>query len=324
MDTDLRAEYRARINRVLDYIENHLGDQLTLEGLAREANFSPYHFHRIFRAMVGEPLNKFIQRVRLERAATQLVFQPRKSITDIALDHGFASSATFARAFREAYGMSAGAWRSGGFRERSKFGKVDGKTGNTDGNDGKAPGYTIEYLAGVFHHQKYTIMKDQTAIAQVEVKALPAMHVAYVRHVGPYQGDSALFGRLFGKIMKWAGPRGLVRFPETQMVSIYHDNPDLTEDDKLRVSVGITVPEGTAVDGEVGLMTLPATTYAIGHFEIDPSGYEQAWNAIFSGWLPDSGYQPDDSPSFERYLNDPETHPEKKHIVDICVPVKPL
>ena len=60
-------------------------------------------------------------------------------------------------------------------------------------------------------------------------------------------------------------------------------------------------------------------------FEIaDSSEYEKAWDMVFGVWLPDSGYQPDDGPCYEHYLNNPKEHPEKKHIVDICIPVKPL
>jgi hypothetical protein len=55
----------------------------------------------------------------------------------------------------------------------------------------------------------------------------------------------------------------------------------------------------------------------------DSSEYEGAWDLVFGVWLPESGYQPDDGPCYELYLNDPKEHPENKHIVDICMPVKP-
>ncbi len=99
-DTALRDEYRARINRVLDYIEHHLDEALTLEVLADVASFSPFHFHRIFSALTGETLGRFILRVRVEKAAGRLIDNPRASITEIALDCGFSGSAAFARAFR--------------------------------------------------------------------------------------------------------------------------------------------------------------------------------------------------------------------------------
>ena len=157
----------------------------------------------------------------------------------------------------------------------------------------------------------------------VDVKEIPDMHVAYVRHIGPYKGDAALFDRLFTKLFKWAGARDLLN-SQTKVFSVYHDNPDVTDESKLRTSVCITVPEDTPVEGEVGKMIISGGKYAIGHFEISESEYEDAWNALYGGWLPSSGFQPDDRPPFERYLSDPKEHPEHTHIVDIYLPVKPL
>jgi len=105
-----RQEYAARMNRVVDHIQSHLSESLDLEKLAGIACFSPFHFHRLFRAWMGETLQGFVHRLRLERAASELVFDLRKSITAIALDCGFSSSAAFARAFKEAFGVSATEW----------------------------------------------------------------------------------------------------------------------------------------------------------------------------------------------------------------------
>lgn len=74
----LREDYTARINRVIDYIEANIDKDLSLEELANVAHFSPFHFHRIFSAMVGETLNGFTQRIRIEKAAAKLVLNPKK------------------------------------------------------------------------------------------------------------------------------------------------------------------------------------------------------------------------------------------------------
>ena len=124
--------------------------------------------------------------------------------------------------------------------------------------------------------------------------------------------------------MKWAGPRGFMEQPEMKCLCVYHDSPEITDEEKLRTSVCITVPEGTEVNGEIGSMKIEGGKYAIGHFEIDVDQYQEAWNFMFGNWMPESGYQPDDLPAFEMYLNDPKKHPENKHIINICVPVKPL
>ena len=95
-----RLEYDKRVNRVIDHVRRHLAEPLTLAELARVAAFSPFHFDRVFKAVTGETLFGFIQRVRLERAAAALLARHDASVLEVALDHGFASAATFARAFR--------------------------------------------------------------------------------------------------------------------------------------------------------------------------------------------------------------------------------
>lgn len=163
----------------------------------------------------------------------------------------------------------------------------------------------------------------ETGEAKIEVKNVPEMNVAYLRHIGPYAGDQALFGRLFGRLFSWAGPRGLAG-PGSRLMSIYQDDPDITDEAKLLLDVALTVPPGTAAEGEIGVRTIPAGTYAVGHFEIQPEQYSEAWQMIMGQWLPESGYQCSDGPCLEIYLNDPKTHPEGKHIVELYVPVKPL
>ena len=316
--------YIARVNRVIDYIEENIDKDLSLERLAEVAQFSPFYFHRIFSAMVGETLYGFIQRVRIEKAAAKLVLNPMKSVTEIAFECGFSSASVFARAFRETFNMSASDWRSGGHLSYSKNSEPKSKESQLIGDIRQDFEVQTYYTQGTVQQMWRVDMKNKEIRTNVEVKDMPEMHVAYVRHIGPYKGDQALFARLFNKLMAWAGPRGLLRFPETKVLTVYYDNPDITDERKLRTDACITMPEDTQAEGEIGKTTIPAGKYAIAHFEITPDQYQDAWNAVYGGWLPESGYQPEDGPCYELYLNDPEEHPEGKHIVDICMPVKPL
>ena len=274
--------------------------------------------------MVGETLNDFIQRIRVEKAAARLVLNPKKSITEIAFDCGFSSSSAFARSFRETYRMSASDWRSGSHLQYNKNSKVKSKDRQSVSNIGKDFDVSLYYNQDTRNQLWRVKMKNKAIQTNVEVKDMPELHVAYIRHIGPYKGDQELFGRLFNKLMAWAGPRGLLRFPETHVMTMYHDNPDITDESRLRTDACITVPEDTQVEGEIGKAKIPAGKYAVGHFEITPDQYQDAWNTVYGGWLPESGYQPEDGPCYELYLNDPKQHPDGKHVVDICVPVKPL
>lgn len=95
----------------------------------------------------------------------------------------------------------------------------------------------------------------------------------------------------------------------------------MTGADKLRISVSITVPEDTQVDGEIGKMVIQGGKYMVARFELSPKDFQKAWDWVYGEWLPGSGYQPDDRPCFEMYG---EECTKEKFIVDICVPVKPL
>lgn len=276
---------------------------------------------------MGEPLNQFVLRLRLEKAALRLIEAPNKSITEIALDFGFSSSAAFARAFKTRFSLSASDWRD------SKNHQTNSNLEQSIRKLGKAQTPVHPYTGGewlmemdpstrtlTWRMEAMIEMKD----VSVEVKDFPEMHVAYVRHVGPYAGDTALFKGLFEKLGRWAGPRGLFNDPDTKVLTIYHDDPKITDESKLRTSACITIPEDMAVDGEIGKLSIDAGTYAVGHFEINDQQYGEAWDHMMAGWLPQSGFQPDDRICFEMNLNDPSKHPENKHIVEICVPVKPL
>jgi len=326
-DPRRRREYQARINRALDYIEAHLHEDLVLEEIARAAFFSPFHFHRIFSGLMGEPVSQFVHRLRLERAAFLLKAHPRRSVTRIAMECGYGNHAAFSRAFRAAFGSTPSEWR----RSCGDVAENDtnqSKESTTQGKDGKEKGGSASYPGGERHHHRTPPSRRSDMASELEmdirVEDLPETTIAYVRHVGPYAGDSGLFAELFGRLFQWAGPRSLINFPETQMLSIYHDDPNVTEESKLRLSVGISVPEDTEVTGEVGRMTLAGGRYAQARFELSPHEYEAAWTKVYGEWLPESGYVPADGLSFERYLNNPEEHPEGKHIVEICVPVQPL
>jgi len=322
----MRAEYISRINRVIDYIDHNIENELSLEKLAGVAGFSPFHFHRIFAAMTGETLTQYIQRIRVEKAAGYLVHNPGKSVTEIALDCGFSGSSAFARAFKAVFGMSASEWRDGGYKQDRKIGKTDSKDSQQLGKQGEDFDKASCYIESEIFNQKWRIqMKGKSDIkAEVEVKDIPEFHVAYVRHVGPYKGDAELFGRLFGKLARWAGPRGLLNSPDARFMAVYHDDPNVTDECKLRTDVCVIVPKDTPVDGEIGKMTIAAGKYAVAQFELANDEYEDAWNALYGGWLPESGYQPADGPCYELYLNNPEEHPQKKCITAIHVPVKPL
>ena len=128
---------------------------------------------------------------------------------------------------------------------------------------------------------------------------------------------------LFNKLYTWAGPRNLLT-KDTNYYCIYYDEPEVTDESKLRIDVCMNVPEDTEVSGEIGKQAIKGGQYAVARCVIkDPKEYEKYWSDLYKNWLPSSGYQPDAKPPFEMYSSDCKKENDEM-IVDICMPVIPV
>ena len=295
-------EYRKRVCRAMDFISRNLDRDLSLQDIARAASFSKFHFHRIFKAVVGETVAGFTRRLRLERAANHLVANSRDTITKIAMDCGFSSSQNFATAFRQHFGLTPTAYRKS-------------KKGNTSGKGENAWSLQVLYNSdipffGASSHERRTAMN-------AEVREMPEYHVAYVRKMGPYGKQTC--EQAFGELMQWAGPRG--HFGSGVVLGLYWDNPDVTPPEKCRIDACISVPHETATEGPIGIQTIQGGPYAVCHFEMKGDSFKQAWEDAFA-WLVNSGCECDEKPCYELYHNNAADHPEGKWIFDICIPLK--
>src|SRR5215471_17383987 len=208
-----RLEYEARVNRVIDHIREHLADEMSLASLARIAAFSPFHFHRVFRSLTGETLFGFIQRLRIEKAARALLASTDQSVLEVALDHGFSSAATFARAFRARFGMTATEWRAdGAARWQSRHRKM----GKQVRKAGKAPRPVGPHTG---------VMRRPRSL-KVQVRELPRDRVAYMRYTGPYgaHGIPALWARF----RRWMETRDLPG-ATTLTLGVAYDDPGIPQ-----------------------------------------------------------------------------------------------
>jgi AraC family transcriptional regulator len=324
-DNQAYEKYASRINKVIDYVDANYSENFTLEELADVAEFSKYHFCRVFQSFTGESLFGFISRIRLERSADKLLRNVRLPVTQVAIDSGYSSPAVFAKAFKEKFGMSPTLWRSkcnNGWSPDSNPGKPDGNPGQPQGNESKASRIEFTYIGYGQDANTWRFLMNEKE-TEVKIVEWPETTVAYVRHVGPYAGNEELFKGLWNRLCGWAGPRGLLGSPDAKFIIIYHDSPDITEEEKLRTSVCVSVPPKTEVSGEVGKLVVDSGKYAVGRFHVRGEEFGQAWGWMCGKWLPASGYQADDRPCFELY---PQSQPDEngKMVVDIYIPVKPL
>ena len=308
-----RIEYRSRINRVMDYVDRHIDQSLELKTIARVANFSPFHFHRIFTFLIGETPIDYIQRLRVEKAAWKLREENPEPITEIAYSCGFGSVSLFSRTFKKYFGMTPSQFGKTDKPVYSQGGILFSKNGQMLRKNLKNDTNRNADLCIVKSNQFY-FMK-----ANIEVKEMPEMKAVYVRHIGAFNQ----IGEAYEKLFKWAYPRGLCIPNVSKSATVIHDDPSVTETDKVRQSACIIIKEDVKVDGEIGKLTIPGGKYAVGHFELGFTDFEKAWNSMCN-WFVESGYQQGDGCTYELYHNDYKTHPEQKHIVDICIPIKPL
>jgi len=306
-------EYRSRINRVMDYIDRHLDQPLELKTIADIANFSQFHFHRIFTFLIGETPIDYIQRLRVEKSAWKLRQHEPQSITEIAYSCGFGSVSLFSRTFKKYFGMTP-----------SEFCKTEKPVYSQDGNLFSKNGQMLS--KNMKHEFEFNAELCSVKLKQIvfmntkiEIKEMPEMKAIYVRHIGAFHQ----IGQAYEKLFKWAYPRGLYTPNVSKSATVTHDDPSVTEIEKLRQSACIIIEEDVKVDGEIGKLTIPGGKYVVGHFELGFDEFEKAWNSMCK-WFTESGYQQGDGCTYELYHNDYTTHPEQKHIVDICIPVKPL
>ncbi len=299
----LNKEYFIRINKALTYIDEHLDSQLNLPLLAEVASYSPYHFHRVFKEITKETINQYIQRKRIEKAASILLRKQEISISELSLMYGFNSNSAFTRLFKNFYGISPSEFRKLSPSKFSKISKVKNKNGQVSVS-------FEEYICNLENQMNWIIMNSE-----ISVKELDKMNLAYT----PIIGVSNI-GLGFQKLIAWAQPKGFMDLPETQMLVIYHNSFKITTPDKIRMSIAIKLKEPINSTGEIMPKIIEKGKCVVGRFELLQSEFEQAWTGLFI-WLNEKGYHTANKDSFTILYNDYRQHPEKKSIVDLCIPI---
>lgn len=246
------TSYQERLNRVLIHIHQNLDEPLTIDRLAEVACLSPFHFHRIFSAHVGETVTGHVRRLRLERAATRIAFTV-DSITDTALAVGYETPAAFARAFRERFGVSPSEFRG---QQRT----------------------TIPSLAENPTDMELRIMKP-------EMREIRETKVLFVRKTGAYNDAASL---AWEALMGFACKNRLMS-DETEMIGIGHDDPAITAEEKIRYDACITFSGEVKPEGEIGIQLISGGRYAVFLHKGAYAELKEVYRSIFAGWLASSG-----------------------------------
>lgn len=279
-----KTNYQQRLQPVIRYLESHFKESLNLKQVAEKAFLSPYHFHRLFKAITHETPADFLRRLKLEHAAHQL-FYNNQSTTELALSLGFSSSQSFAKAFRRYFGISATDIRHCLNQEQYRLLIHHSKIGHLLRNPGNVNLQKSTYACPCTQQQG-TAMK----IESIKHKSL-----AYIRVTGPYGQD---YQAAQQRLHQWATLHALT---EGDSIYIYHDNPEITPEEKCRTDICITVPVGTKVPKDIELKTLPAGNYASLRRTIsNKAQYAQSWNELMEQ-IVNAQLTLDERPCFEFY-----------------------
>jgi AraC family transcriptional regulator len=232
---------------------------------------------------------------------------------------GFASAEVFTRAFKAHFGVTPGAWRRGAWRHRAEqnaqtLSKIHQAVRKI--HQDQVPQFGDD--ASIRPERRTTLMKGLPM--QVELRTLPAMQLAYMRHTGPY-GHPGI-GQTWARFAPWAGAQGLLR-PGRALLGISQDDPMVTPPEKCRYDCCVEVDADFRANGEVGVQAFEGGRYACTRFTGTGADIHAAWMRMFAEWLPGSGWQPADRPALELY--------EPDFVVDkatgaftclLCVPVR--
>ncbi len=276
-------EYQKCVNAVIDYINQHLGEEIDLKLLAGISHFSPYYFHRIMKAFLGEPIGTFIVRTRTEAAARLLRYSDLP-VADIAYRIGYSSPSSLSKVFRQFYGVSP-----------------------------------LEYR----NNKHFVIMKPAMIRPELdlkgEVRLLPTRNVIYIRLFGNYKLND--YCGTWMRLLYFSQMEEL-SVKETGPLCIYHDDPKVTPEEKLRTDVCMLLADSAVPKGDIGFKQIPAGRYAIFLYKGAYDNLQSVYDTIYGKCLPEMECTLRDEPSAEHYLNNPaDTKPENL-LTEILIPVE--
>lgn len=275
------ATYEDRLRRVSAYIHDHLDEELDLDRISGIACLSPHHWHRVYRAVQGETMAATVKRLRLHRAAGDLV-QTGLNVEEIARRSGYPNLQSFNRIFKSVYGMPPARYRR-------------------EGSHTLLQSATEKGLADMY---------------DVRITTVPTNDLIAVPHKGSYMGIGKAFETLFGTLYA----RGLFR-PGMQMIGIYLDDPSLVPAEDLRSFACVSAGEDISADAPLVRQHLDGGTYAVLRHKGPYADMHLAYQWLYESWLPASGREIRDTVMFERYINNPRDVPPTELLTDIHLPL---
>lgn len=290
--------------KIIQYIDNNLDTELSLEIVSEIGAYSAFHFHRIFKLIIGETLQNYIFRKRIEKSAFYLSLRKNLSIKDIYLNVGFSSHSDFNKSFKKYYGKSPSEFRKSTPEKFHTISQIHRKNGQVD---------TVfdQYICNIENLLNWSTMN-----LKIKITDLPEMNLASVMSLGIANVESS-----FNVLIDWAKEKQLCPRENLKMISVYHDSFKVTSADKVRIHACMLLDKPLEKqDGEIFPETLKAGKFIVGSGELMLAEFEQSWVSLFL-WMKENGYTTRKAFPFEIYHSNFKEHPEGKMLVDFCIPI---
>ncbi len=276
--------YEQRLLRVTEYLHQNLHQQLDLNRLAEIACMSPYHWHRLYRAVHGESVVATVKRLRLHKAA-HLLSHSQQTVSQIGLACGYPNLQSFTRIFAAAYGLPPAAYRQHGQQ------------------------FAL--------HQ--TAADPSLTAGEVRFCDLPALQLVAVAHRGPYM----TIGKSFEILLASCISRQLFD-TEARWFGVYFDDSSVSEPANLRSFAAISLAAGTdtaSLRSPLQYHQIPAGRYAVLRYRGPYSEMQAVYHWFYGKWLAQSEFEAADAPVFEEYLNNPRDTAPADLLTDIYLPL---
>jgi len=293
-------KYEEAILSTLIHIQTHLENDLNLDTLAERVGFSAYHYHRIFRDIIGEPVKEYVRRLRIERAAYRLKVS-EETILHIALDAGFKTHESFTRAFTRQFHITPNVFRNNylrASRERKKQAQ---------------PKYIADYN-----------VKAVPTSRQVRLEHVRPIIVAFVRHIGPYDKlldpDSPM-SLLWDELFEWGNANKLIN-ADSLLIGIPQDDPSITSPQKQRFDICVQIPECRNPSGHIGCQTISAGMFGVSRHYGSFHNLAEAYLHIYDSLVTPGKYNLRTQTPFEVYSYSQVKGDIRIHFTDVYLLVE--
>lgn len=280
--------YAARFERLIDYIDRHLDQVLSVDELSRQANFSRFHFQRQFTSHFGLSVTRYVQLLRLRRASYQLAFDRRRRVIDIALDAGFENPESFSRAFKKSFGQTPSQFRT-------------------------QPAWQPWAERMRLPERKRSIPMEVRVVDFAETM------IAVLEHQGPPE----LIFESVQRFIDWRKSSGLSPVATSRTFGLAYSDPATTAPEQFRFDVcgEIDAPVPENPQG-VGTRRIPAGRCAVVRHHGSTDRISDSAYYLYREWLPQSGEELRDFPLFFHYVKRIPDTPEHEQVTDVYLPLK--